>query len=193
MEQYLYLDDYINFYNQKLNEIKIIIPYKKTLIDGRIINRKKFLKKFKMFLETNKLNNKIFGESINVIINSSYSEEDKLIIKEVLEELNYKNINFINEINLLKIDKNTLFINYNYSYFYLYYLNNLGNIEMKLYKNDYINKKLINDIFKIIQKDKIILCGKNIEELINIIKNKYYNYFYYEDHNNLYIKLALKN
>ncbi|MBQ2892268.1 MAG: hypothetical protein IJE45_05185, partial [Bacilli bacterium] len=61
------------------------------------------------------------------------------------------------------------------------------------YKNDYINKKLINDIFKIIQKDKIILCGKNIEELINIIKNKYYNYFYYEDHNNLYIKLALKN
>jgi len=192
MENILYLDDYINFYIKKEDKIASIKPYKNTLENGKIIDTKKFIKKFRRIKEEYKLNNFLINEKITIIINSIYNKEDKIILQEVMEELEYKNIIFINELDLIKIDKNSIFINFNYTYFYLYYLNELGNVELKIYQNDLINKKLLINILEIINKNKIIITGKNYNEIINILRKTTYNYFYYEENNYIFINLLLK-
>lgn len=193
MENILYLDDYINFYVKKLDKIINIKPYKKTLYNGKIIDRKKFIKNFQKIKDEYKLNNFIFNEKITLIINSTYNKEDKIIFQEIMEELEYKNITFINELEFIKIDKKSIFINFNYSYFYLYYLNEFGNIKLKVYQNDLINKKLLIHIIELINKKQLIITGKNYKELINILKKTNYKYFYYEKNDYLFIHLLLKN
>lgn len=193
MKNILYLDDYINLYSKSLDEIIVIKPYQDTLKSGKIVNRKKFIKMFNKIKEEYNLNKSLFSEPIKIIINSNYNVEDKILLKETLEELNYKNVIFINELSLVKLDKSVLFINFNNSYFYIYYVNDLGNIKMLLYENNVINKGLIENILKLLTFKKIIVTGKNVEEIIHILKNRQYNYLYYEDNNNLFIKLILKD
>ena len=82
MENILYLDDYINFWNKKLNKILVIKPYKNTLLNGHIIDRDKFIKRFNKIIIDNKLNKNIFNNTITIIINSSYTKEDKRIINK---------------------------------------------------------------------------------------------------------------
>ena len=69
MEDYLYLDDNINLYSKKNGKIYIVVPYKDTLKDGRIVNKEKFIKKFSELIKDLKINNNIFNNSISVIRN----------------------------------------------------------------------------------------------------------------------------
>ena len=193
MENILYLDDCINLYNKNHKKIICVKPYKNTLLNGHIIDRKKFIEKFVNIKRENKLHNKLFNEKIIVIINASYKKEDKILLKEILEELNYKKVEYVNEINLIKIDKNMCFINFNEGYFLLYYLNYKGNVEMKIYANDYINKALIKDILNIINKSKIIITGKNAKELIGLLEHTKFNYYYYQKFENLFLNLLINN
>ena len=148
MEDYLYLDDYINLYSKKNNQIMEIIPYKDTLKYGRIINKEKFIKKMITVLNDLKLNKNIFNNNITVIINKNISLSDKEIITDSLEALNYKKVKFINELDYLKLNKNKIYLVYNYHYFYLYYINFLGKTEILMYENNKINKGLILKILK---------------------------------------------
>ena len=161
MENILYLDDYINLYNKKINKLLVIKPYKNTLHNGIIINKDKFVKKYKKILEENNINN--------------------------------SNINFISEIKHLDLNKNKIYLNCNNSYFYLLYLNRKGNVELNVYKNDIINKNIINNILKNINKKKIYLYGKNIFEIKNILDSKKIEYYYFEDADNLIIKLMIND
>lgn len=188
----LYLDDYINFYYEKNQRKIIFMPYKDTLKKGHIINRDKFIKSFRKMAELNKITNNIFLNKLIIIINSSWSIEDKKIITEIFEELNYKKIEFINEISYLKINKNDVIFNFNQSYFYLYYKNNLGNIEYAEYEKNLINIKLINDIIKIIKKKNIFIYGKNTDEMINLLSRNS-NYYYFENSNTLLLDLIISN
>ena len=117
MEDYLYLDDYINLYSKKNNQIIKILPYKDTLKYGRIINKEKFIKKMITVLNDLKLNKNIFNNNITVIINKNISLSDKEIITDSLEALNYKKVKFINELDYLKLNKNKIYLVYNYHYF----------------------------------------------------------------------------
>lgn len=191
MENILYLDDYINLYNKKTCKLFITKPYKNTLKNGFIKDRHKFIKKFQEILKTNEITSSFFNENLIIIINNLYTSEDKLSIKEIMEELNYKNIKFIQEINYLNLSKNNIYINFNYSYFYILYTNLIGNIEINLYKNDEINKKLIIYILKHLNKKEIIVYGKNILELINILNKEKKEYYYYEESGNLIINKLL--
>lgn len=188
MDNILYLDDVINFYTKKLNLIIVFKPYKDTLKNGMICDQNKFIKCFNNMLIEYKLDKSIFKNNLIVIINNNYNKLDKLILKYILNELNYDKIKFINEINLISLDSKTLFINYNQNYFYIYYLNELNKLKMNIYENNNLNKKLINQIIKNTNKQKVLIAGKNIKELLNIIKNKYY---YYENANQLFIKKYL--
>ena len=192
MENILYLDDYINFYNKKIGKTIIVKPYKKTLYYGKIVDRSKFILFFNKLKKQYKLNNNLLREKICIIVNSSYTIEDKNNLKEILEELNYKKIIFINELNLIQIDNKSVFINYNHSYFYFYYINCLGKIEQKIYNNDYINNKLIINIINIINKNKLIISGKNYKELITKLQKLKNEYYTYENNEELFIKL-IKN
>ena len=193
MENILYLDDYINLYNKKLNKILIIKPYKETLRNGCIINAKKFIKKYSQILDKYHLNNNILNNSIVVITNLYVSEEDKIIIQSTLEELNYKKIKFISEINYLKVDKNTLIINYNNTYSYFYYTNYYGNIDINVFENTNIIKNNYLNLIKDVKKKDIFIFGKNYLELRNVLESNNINYYFYEDSNNLIIKLLMSS
>ena len=192
MENILYLDSHINIYVKKLDKILNIKPYKNTLSNGIIIDSKKFIKILKTVQSENKLNNSFINESIIIINNSFFTKDYKEYIKQLMEEINYKNCKFIHEIKLINLNKNTIFINYNETYFYINYINKEGKIKTKLYEKDLINKNIILNILKIIDKKNIIISGKKCQELVNILKKTNYNYYYFEDSKNTFIEL-LKN
>ena len=189
----LYLDDYINLYSKKHHKIIKIIPYKNTLKNGHIIDKEKFIKKMSKFLDEYQINKNIFNNTISIIINNSYSLIDKEVLKEVFELLYYKKINFVQEVNYLDIDKNKLFINYNNSYFYLYSINKNGNIQINIYDNNEINNFLISKIIKLYNKNKVYVFGKNYLKIIKILDENKINYYYFEDSENLFINLLIKN
>ncbi len=193
MNNILYLDDYINLYSNKLKKIIVEKPYKNTLCNGRVIDTEKFIKKFIKIKENYKLNNSLLNENILVIINSNIKEVDKRILKEILEELNYKKIEFINELEIIKLNKNIIFINYNASYFSIYKVEYNGKIKLNLYENNDINKELILKIIELSNIREIIFTGKNYKELLNILKKSKYNYYYFEENDNLLIKKYIES
>lgn len=192
MQNILYLDDFINYYSIKLQKTIIIKPYKDTIHNGRLINKEKFIKSFLKLKDNYKLNNSIFNEDIIVIINSFVKKIDKQLLKNILEELNYKNIKFINEIEIININKKIMFINFNYSYFSIYCIEN-NKTQSNIYENNLVNKNLLLNIIKYWSKREIIFTGKNYKELLNILEKSEYNYYYFEENENLYINKLLKN
>lgn len=189
----LYLDDYINLYSKKHNKILMVRPYKNTLKNGHIINKEKFIKKLMKILNEYQINKNIFNNAINVIINNSYSLIDKEILKEILELLNYKKVNFIQEINYLNINKNKLYINFNNSYFYIYSINKIGNVMINMYDNNEINSGLIKKIIKLYNKEKIYIFGKNYLELIKILNKEKIDYYFFENSEFLFLEVMIKN
>lgn len=189
-ENILYLDDYINLYISKEQKIIVSKPYKKTIKNGKIVNAKKFISSIERIKKENKIKTSLFKETITIIVNSSYNKEDKNLLKKIMNELNYTEINFINELDLLKIKKDELYILYEYSYYRLYYLNDLKKIKMLEYERNEVNNELLDKIITMLKKDKIFISGKDTYKLVETM-DKEYNFFYYEDFNNLFIRLLL--
>ncbi len=184
----LYLDDYINIYSNKLKKILVIKPYQKTLKNGFIIDKDKFMQMFIKVLNENKINNNIMGGSITIITNGLTTSFYKENLIKVMEELNYKKIKIINEKTLINIDRNTLFINALYDSLIFYYLDELGKIKSIIYENDFVLKKILISIISNYDKKKIIVVGKNTEEVINLLDKTDYNYYYYENYFNYFIE-----
>ena len=193
MDNILYLDDFINLYSKKNHALIILKPYRNTLRNGMIIDRNKFIKKFQKIIDEYNLGSTFFNENIFIVINNLHTYEDKIFLKDIMEELNYKNIKFIQETEYLKLNKDNIYINYNNSYFYILYINELGKIEVNLYKKDDINNGVIKYIIKSLNAKNIILYGKNIKELENILKKEKIDYYFYDDSDNLLIKFLLHN
>lgn len=193
MDNILYLDDYINLYNKENHKLIIAKPYKNTLRNGKIIDREKFKKKFKNTLEKYELKESIFRESLIIIINNLFSKEDKILIKDIMEDLNYKNITYIHELDYLKINKKTLLINCNHNYFYFLYTNKFGNTNINIYINDNLNKKNFLNLISILNKENIVLYGKNYKEFKNILEENNINYYFYDNADNLIINVLLNN
>ena len=192
LENILYLDDYINLYNTKKDLLIKSIPYKGTLKYGHVIDHLKFIKKYSKIIKDNKLNKNFFGSNILVIINDSYTKEDKRIIKESLETLNYKKITFKNEIDYFKLKKNDILIRSNFSYISITYLDALG--KMKVLNLDYDNftKEFISDILKKFRNKKVYLYGKNYLEIIDLLEDLNINYYYYSESENLIIAKTIR-
>ena len=60
-------------------------------------------------------------------------------------------------------------------------------------KNNMIIKKVLNHIINLLNKNTIIITGKNYKELVNMLKKTKYNYLYYEENECLFINLFIKN
>lgn len=185
----LYLDDYINFYSYNLKKIVFCKPYQNTLYNGRIIDKQKFIKSFVKMQKENNIKNNLLSESIVVITSPAIKECDKLLINEILEETNYKKINFKNEIDLLKLVKQDIFINYNKTYFYMYYIDDLGKYKTAVYENNFINKEIFSDIIDKLNPKNVYITGKDCQEGIKILEKNNYNYYYFDDNFNFFIKL----
>ncbi len=190
MENILYLDDYINIYNKKKDLTLVYKPYKHTLKYGKIIDRNKFIKKYNKIMVENKLNQNFFTSNITVITNGFYTKEDKRIISDTLESLNYKKINFISELKYLKLNKKNILLNAGFLYIGIYYLNNLGNFEVIFLDNNKILNNMLIRILEIFKNKKIYVFGKNYENIVKMLDEYNLNYYFYEDGENLIIKKA---
>ena len=191
MENILFLDDYINLYNKKDATIYVIKPYKGTLQHGRIIDRSKFNLKMSQILKSKKINNNLFNSNILVILNSLITKEDKKVIMDTMDELNYKHQEYLKEDKLLNINKNSLYIFCSDTYFYFLSTNYKGNLDVSLYNYNNVNINNLVNLIKEYHKKDIYLYGKNIKEFITVLEKAKLNYYYFDDASNLLIKLYL--
>ena len=192
MENVLYLDDYINLYNKDANKIIVIKPYQDSLKNGKVKDNLKFIKSFNKIITDYHLNKGIFNNKILIIINKDYTKLDKITLNNIMEELNYKNVLFKYEYEYLNLNMNSVYIIYNETYFYLYYLNEVGKVKYLIYGNNLINRNLIPRILKSINKKDIVIYGKKYAELNNILINNKFNYYYFEESANLILKFVME-
>lgn len=82
-------------YEDKLTIIKSGIKY------GKVDNEEIFIKNINKVNKHYKINSKIIGDNITVIINDLYNNHDQVYLYDLLKELQYNKIEFIKEKELL--------------------------------------------------------------------------------------------
>ena len=166
MENILYLDDYINLYNQKKNLLIIEKPYNDTLKYGKISDHLKFIKKYNNLVDKYKLNQNFFSSSITVIVNGTYTK-----------------VNFISEHKYLKLNRKNIVINANHKYILIYYLDKSGNTEILTLDNKAFLDNILKEALKLFKNKKIYMFGKDYESIISLLDDNA-EYYYYEDSEN---------
>ena len=188
----LYLvDNYIYLYNKKRDNLYTYKLDKNILKNGIIADIKKFIKSYNTFLSEQNLNNNLFGDSICVIHNPEYTKADIDVLKNILENLSYSNITFINEIKLYKLNTKNAYINYNDEYLILTYIDSYKQKKVLLFCNLLSINEITSLINKRVKKKDILVFGrsKNIDMLINRIKN---NKCYHFNNDETYLLDMLK-
>ncbi len=173
----LYLvDNNIMFYSIKHNTIFNDQIPKNIIIDGKIANNKDFFKYFYKFIKKYNLTNMLLTSKINIIVEDNFNYVDKIIIKEILEKLSFKNINIIKSKTLLNFNKDVVYVNYNNEYMIIYYKNSYSRIDILFIPKKVLSLNIIDNFIKELTKNKkVYLFGNNhkIREY-NISKNQYY-------------------
>ena len=160
----------------------------KAVENNKVINSDLFIEKLSNIIDNLKINNSIFSDNINIIIDSTYNLEELKLINTIFKELSFNKITFTNILELLNITNQELCIELNHNNFKIYYLNNTyeGYI--------YFNKPLpiIDTYLKYIIKNNninnIYIFGESekIYRLISYIEKKYHIQTYYYSHPKLY-------
>jgi hypothetical protein len=192
----LYLtDEYLYLNNKKVkNIIKYPLP-KKCVINSKIASTSKFTKVFEKLIKEKNLNNYLFGDTITIIINSTYTDSDLSILKNIFEALNYKKITFINENKLYRLTKENAYLNIYNTYMILTYINEYKKTNTIIIPNnffdsmtdtiDYINKKINSkEIF-------LIGNGEELQNFFSLYENKYHIPVYLYTDNEYYIMNAV--
>lgn len=192
----LYIGDNVLYLKSKKDSN--IIKYKVSkgiLCNGKIVNYIKFNKIYEKLLNEYNLNNKLFGETIRIIVNSNYSLMDINILKNIFSYFNYRKVIVDIESKYYKLNKDRVYLNIFDNYSTLTYLD-----EYKKTNNIFIPSNMFfaeDDYLKYIKyvvKDKeLYLLGegslldvtfKKFEDLFN---NKTY---IFSDANTYLIKRA---
>lgn len=192
----LYIGDNVLYLKSKKDSN--IIKYKVSkgiLCNGKIVNYIKFNKMYEKLLNEYNLNNKLFGETIRIIVNSNYSLMDINILKNIFSYFNYRKVIVDVETKYYKLNKDRVYLNIFDNYSTLTYLD-----EYKKTNNIFIPSNMFfaeDDYLKYIKyvvKDKeLYLLGegslldvtfKKFEDLFN---NKTY---IFSDANTYLIKRA---
>ena len=160
-------DEYLIFYSKTL---KKILKYKlnsKALKNGKIANIKLFTTSYKKFLKDYNLNNNLFGDTITIIVNPSYTKVDIDVITNVFTSLNYRKINIINEMKIYKFNSTNAYLNCNNGYYILNITFDLESLQdIDNIKTEYEEKftKLNYPIYKI-EYTKVYQCAYRMSEL----------------------------
>ena len=109
----LYIGDNVLYLKSKKGSN--IIKYKVSkwiLNNGKIVNYIKFNKMYDKFLNDYKLNNKLLGETIRIIVNSNYSLMDINNLKNIFSFFNYRKVIVDLETKYYKLNKDRVYLNY---------------------------------------------------------------------------------
>lgn len=179
----LYLtDDTIYLKNKKHKEIIKYKISKKIINNGKIYNIDKFINAYSKLLTEYHLNNNLFGDTIKIIINPTYTPADISLIKLIFEKFNYRKILFINEYKIYNLNTNNAYINVTNTYLIITLINEYKQIKSYFISFDYFNnlKELLVYIKNRILNKDIYLIGKGhiLEEIFQNFENKYQNKTY---------------
>lgn len=178
MKNIMYLvDNYIFYYNHN-NCIKYKLD-NNILKNGKVANIKLFIKQFKELLSKNHINLGVFGQSIMVVVNPCYTEADIEVLKNILENLGFHNISFINEIRLYKLNKNNAYLNYNNDYSLLTIINKYNKKEFYLIEREFfLENQFIKFIKSKIKNKDLLVFGLylNIDEFVKNFGNNCYHF-----------------
>lgn len=172
-------DEVIYIKNNKLNEI-IKSKIKKGIIkNGRVINKDKFINAFTKIINDNKINNNIFGSTIKIIVNSSYSSIDINNLKEIFTYLNYRKVLIDYESKYYKLKNNNVYLSIYDNYVYLYYLDEYKKvISILIPRNMFVSKEDFYLYIKYRVKNREIMIlgsGELLEDFFNEFEEKYHN------------------
>lgn len=172
----LYLTDNNIFY-KKNNKIYEMNLEKGIIYNNKICNINKFIKTFETFLNSNNLNNSLFGSNLKIITEMNYNDTDITLLKELFTKFNYKRIVIDKIVKCFKLTKDNAYLNINDNYISMTYLDefkkieNIG-IETKCFRN-------ITDLMKYIDyitldKELYLLGSGNIlESIFSSFENKF--------------------
>ena len=183
-------DEKIYLKNEKTKKIIIEKINNNIIKNGKINNIEKFIKMYENLIKKYKLNNNIFGETIKIIVNPTYSSADTMLLKSIFEKFNYRKIIIENETKYYKINNCNSFLNINNSYKILSMLDEYKKIKTYIIPNGYFEE---NDEFEFIKKkienkDIYLLGeGKKLEEFFQIFEKKYKNKTYLFNNNETYL------
>lgn len=184
-------DEIIYLKNQKKSKI---IRYKigKNIIQyGKVYNVDKFLKTYDDLIRKNHLNNNLFGDTIKVIINPTYTPADIKFLKYLLEKFNYRKILFENETKKYKLNNQNAYLNVLDNYSILSYID-----EYKKTRSYFIPINFFPDLKELLRyiKSKIgikelYLIGKGemISEIFQLFEKTYQNKTYIYTNSELYL------
>ena len=154
----------------------------------RVINSEKFTESLSNIIDKLKINHNFFSQNIDIIIDSTYSKEDKILSQNILKELSFNKIKYINITELLNVNTHSLTIELNEYNFKIYYLTTTYQGQI------YFNKPLIfiepylKELISITNPKEIYIYGdsSDIKKLLNYIEKKYHIKTYYYSHPNIY-------
>lgn len=145
-----------------------------SLSNYKITNKIDFIEQLRKIIDKYKINNKLLTDNINIIIDNTYTKDDKDKIIDIFKELSFNNINLIINTDILHKNNNDLIINVSNKNikFYHKYKNIDENIYfdkyleiLTLYIKEYISKYKIKCI-------KLYGDYKDMQKLINKLERK---------------------
>ena len=145
-----------------------------SLSNYKITNKLEFIEQLKSILDKYKINNKLLTDNINIIVDQTYTKDDKYKIIDIFKELSFNNINLIINTDILHKKNNDLIINISNKNIKIYH--KYKTIDENIYFNKYLEILTVY-IKEYISKYKIKcikLYGdyKDITRLINKLERK---------------------
>ena len=109
---------------------------KHSINNYKIYNKEIFIEDFKNIIDKLKINNKLLTDNINIIIDSSYKEDDQILLKETFKELSFNKIKLVNNLTLINNKDNEIIINICNKNIKIYHNNNV--LDINVYFNKHI-------------------------------------------------------
>ena len=184
-------DETIYFKNVKTNKIIKQKINKNIIINGKVANIDKFMNVFDKILKDNNINNNIFGDTIKIIVNPTYTNSDNYLIKNLLEKFNFRKVLIENEIKNYKLNKENCYLNINNEYILMTYINEYQKIENYIIPNNFFNdEKSLFDYIKQKIKNKVVYLigtGEKLNVFFNNFEQDYGNSTYLINESDIYL------
>ncbi len=135
----------------------------------KIIDKQLFIEEFSTIMEENNINNQILTDNINIIIDDTYSNNDKDNLNQIFKDLSFNQINIINLVNIFNIDNHELLLDISHNIIKIYYNNQTLSINIFFNKYKQILMMYLKDIIKD-ENIKTIKVFGNYKELDSLIK-----------------------
>lgn len=184
-------DETIYFKNVKTNKIIKQKINKNIIINGKVANIDKFMNVFDKILKDNNINNNIFGDTIKIIVNPTYTNSDNYLIKNLLEKFNFRKVLIENEIKNYKLNKENCYLNINNEYILMSYINEYQKIENYIIPNNFFNdEKSLFDYIKQKIKNKVVYLigtGEKLNMFFNNFEQDYGNSTYLINDSDIYL------